>query len=245
MHTIEFLNEPTEENPFLIVKKEANFPCAPLTENDKNNAFFYAAQKFPQILNVSGKKSIEHGLVHRLDTVTEGIFLIALTQDFYDYIQNEQKNGRFTKIYQAKCEFLKENTKKIEGFPENDFKISEDFIISSYFRNFGPGAKEVRPVFENSSKIALKKIGKQKLYSTEVKILSKNQNEYFVECKIKEGYRHQVRCHLASVNLPIKGDKIYNFNERQNPQNEKIEFLATGLEFIHPKTEKKVLFKWK
>ena len=110
---IEFLNTPSKENPFLIISKTSGLPTAPLSAHDTNNALYLAAQTFPEILNVNGKKEVEHGLIHRIDTVTEGLILIATTQDAYENFINQQKNNNFTKFYTAICQ---KNQNKKEGF---------------------------------------------------------------------------------------------------------------------------------
>ena len=50
---IKVIHEPTSHKPYLIIDKPAGLPSAPLTENDKENAFSKAAELFPQILNTT------------------------------------------------------------------------------------------------------------------------------------------------------------------------------------------------
>ena len=90
MNRIEIIKEPTKEKPFLIIYKPKDLPSAPLTADDSDNAFSQAAALYPELLQVHGKKEIEHGLLHRLDTATSGLLLIARTQDFYDYLIREE-----------------------------------------------------------------------------------------------------------------------------------------------------------
>lgn len=225
MEKIRIIFEPTEQKPFLIIYKPKGLPSAPLTSEDKENALSQAVELFPQIKNVKGRKEIEYGLLHRIDTQTDGLLIIAVSQKAFDFINAEQKEGRFLKYYTAECEI------------SDTFNSSEKGIISSYFRPFGKGNKEVRPVTENSNTAALKKIGKKKLYSTEYQIISKKGNKCIVECKIKEGYRHQVRAHLAWIGLPITGDSLYN--KKSDFQNEEtasvMKFSATKIEFEYPR----------
>ena len=61
-----------------------------------------------------------------------------------------------------------------------------------------------------------KKCG-NKIYSTDIKI-KKN----IAVCRITEGYRHQVRAHLAYSGYPICGDMLYNPNAKPG---EKMQFL--------------------
>lgn len=226
---ITFINSPNEKTPFLVINKPSGIPSAPINKDDTENALSYAIKKYPQIIKVHGKKEIEYGLLHRIDTVTSGLLLIALNQDFYDYMIIQQEKGLFYKKYKAICQ-KKTNTK--DGFPpcpiNPNFVENQEFNITSYFRKYGSGAKEVRPVLQDASKIVLKKTNTNKLYSTNILIKQIKDNLILVECKINKGYRHQVRCHLAWCGLPIKNDNVYN-----ESTNSTIEFKACGLEFFY------------
>jgi len=238
---IEFLNTPSKENPFLVISKPSGLPTAPLSAQDTNNALYLAAQTYPEILSVNGKKEIEHGLIHRIDTVTEGLILIATTQNAYENFINQQKNNNFTKFYTAICQ---KNQNKKEGFPDfpqQNIFYQNEFKIQSYFRYFGPGRKEVRPVpIESLNTTQQKKVEGTSIYTTNIKIISQQNDTVKVECNITKGFKHQVRCHLAWANLPIKNDPIYNKNA--NP-SEQIAFYASKLQFLHPITNQIITFQ--
>ncbi len=226
----------SEDNyrPYVIVDKPRNLPSAPISPSDTENALSEALSLYPEIKMVHGKKECEYGLLHRLDTETEGLLLIAANQDFYDFMLEEQKEDRFIKYYTAICDIFPENAKTGDGFPTNIFKAESGTIIQSYFRHYGEGRKSVRPVTENSGKAALKKLGKAKLYSTKVVSIEKLTNDTCkVVCSITQGFRHQVRCHLAWAGLPICGDKLYNFSGKKNAEN--LMFSASKLIFEYPR----------
>lgn len=238
---IEFLNTPSKENPFLIISKTSGLPTAPLSPQDTNNALYLAAQTFPEIFSVNGKKEIEYGLIHRIDTVTEGLILIATTQDAYENFINQQKNNNFTKFYTAICQKNQNSKEGFPDFPQQNIFYQNEFQIQSYFRYFGQGRKEVRPVpVENQNKTQQKKVEGTSIYTTNVKIISEQNNTVKVECNITKGFKHQVRCHLAWANLPIKNDPIYNKNA--NP-SEQIAFYASKLQFLHPITNQIITFQ--
>lgn len=239
---IEFLNTPSYENPFLIISKPSGLPTAPLSAHDTNNALYLAAQTFPEILNVNGKKEVEHGLIHRIDTITQGLILIATTQEAYENFINQQKNNNFIKYYTAVCQNQKNNLQGFPQFLQNiDFDSEKTFSISSYFRYFGQGRKEVRPVpVENQNKTQQKKVENTSIYTTNVKIISEQNKTIKVECNITKGFKHQVRCHLAWANLPIKNDPVYNQN---GEKSEQIEFYASKLQFLHPVTNQIITFQ--
>ena len=245
------------DNPFVVIYKPHGMPSAPLKDGEEGNALYYCEKLFPAVKNVHGKKEIEHGLVHRIDTDTDGLLLFALTQDAYDSFILQQREGLFTKWYRAEYDYIKDNAALLGGFPPLDGASKDKALqaekrtgasvkkaphevttlkLTSTFRPYGPGHKQVRPVIESSSnKAALKKAG-TKEYTTLINI--KNA---IAECEIKEGYRHQVRCHLAWAGYAIKGDKLYNahFRESEN-QNDFLHFTACALEFNHPVTGKKI-----
>ena len=239
MDKIKIISEPSESQPFIVLYKTSGLPSAPISADDEDNAFSMAAKLFPEVQTVSGRKEIEHGLLHRLDTVTSGLLMIATTQSFYDYMLEEQKNGRFVKYYEAECIDCPNNSELLKGFPPVDFDArkkllcGEPVIVSSYFRNYGAGQKEVRPVSQSSNPAIMKKIGKQVVYNTEIKLIKQavaSGDTFTFECKLTAGYRHQVRSHLAWLGFPIIGDSLYNCNEKLS-DNSQIHFTATKLMF--------------
>ena len=235
MNNIEIIKAPDSIKPYAIIYKPAGLPSAPLSNTDTENAFSKTAELFPKLLNVNGKKDIEHGLIHRLDTATSGLILIASSQECYDYLIEEQQKNKISKFYKALCNI---DSNRLEGFPDFPFEISnkKSFDIVSYFRPFGPGRKQVRPVTKDSGKAALEKIGKPVLYTTTIEILKSDfvKNIAEVECKITNGYRHKVRCHLAWAGLPVIDDILYNPSVK-NESAEAMKFCATKIEFEYPR----------
>ncbi len=214
MAKIKIIQKPDLEHDFLVVYKPSGLASAPLFEGEES-ALTQAIELFPQIKKVAGKKKIEYGLIHRIDTATSGLLLIALTQDFYDFLQEEQKKGNFIKHYRALVEYEGTETK--------------EFTVISKFRSYGPKGRLVKPVFEDGTTADKKKAG-DKLYSTFIKIDGKK-----AFCKITEGYRHQVRAHLSYSGFPIKGDALYNKNYKDGQE---LEFEAFKIEFKNPSTGK-------
>ena len=247
MQKIEIVFEPTANKPFLVIYKPKGLASAPLNSEDSQNALAQAAAMFPQIKTVRGKKTIEYGLLHRLDTATDGLMVIAASQECYDFLSSEQTEGRFIKTYSAECDILSDNAQRLGGFPPAlpvlpQLPDSPAFSeVISYFRPYAEGRKEVRPVTENSGKAALSKLGKQKLYTTKIQITKLSETRAKATCEITEGYRHQVRCHLAWIGYPVVGDTLYNSNYRncENPSDKKnaenLLFSATKISFEYPR----------
>ena len=242
---IEIIHSPTQEKPFLVIYKPKGLPSAPLTADDTENALAQAAAIYSEIKSVCGKKPIEYGLLHRLDTATDGLMVIAASQECYNFLMTEQREGRFIKTYSAKCNIIPDNAEKLGGFPpslqmQQDLSLrgapatKQSIKISSYFRPYGKGRKEVRPVTEVSGKAALSKLGTKKLYSTQITIFKEDKKTALAECCISEGYRHQVRCHLAWAGFPVRGDLLYNSN-CDIKKAENLLFSATKISFEYPR----------
>ena len=219
--------------------------------------------------HVRGKKAIEAGLLHRLDTDTRGLVLFARDQTVYDFLAARQEAGQMTKTY---CAFVEPNrapeiddgygfgatelsTLKERSTAQEQVVVQEGIAVQlpltleSQFRNFGPGAKRVAPVFSGSRHY--KKDGR--LYTTVIEaadiqlssiggndIVSQTAYEFRpstplirVRCRLSRGYRHQVRAHLAAAGLPIAGDPLYALQGAEAPPVS-LQLYAVSLEFPDP-----------
>ena len=231
---ISIIHAPSVEEPFLLVNKPSGLASAPLREGD-DSAVTRLLPDFPAIARVRGRKAVEGGLVHRLDTQTSGLLLIAASQDFYDRIIAEQEAGKFIKTYTAVCD----NARSIppaEGFPPRPPFAEQgatggrsySLRVESRFRSWGPHGREVRPVSESSGPGAVKKASPG-LYRTELSLEPYEDGTVSATCRIARGYRHQVRCHLAWLGFPVKGDVLYNPAAKAG---DALCFHATGLAFL-------------
>ena len=223
---------PTDESPFLVVDKSAHIPSAPLFEGD-DSILTEAVNLFPEIALVHGKKEVEHGLVHRIDTETSGLVLIATSQKSYDALLQSQKNGKFEKWYRAEVDLMPQCAALLGGFPPPPV-LENPLIAQSFFRPFGKNGREVRPVTGEAGKSARKK-GGSVLYTTEISF----EEENVAICHITAGFRHQVRCHLAWCGFPVKGDKIYNPLKSDGD----MKFSACRITFPHPLTQIPLTFQ--
>ena len=64
------------------------------------------------------------------------------------------------------------------------------------------------------------------------RVLSHSDNYSLIEVNLMTGRHHQIRCQLAAMGCPIKGDLKYGA-PRSNPDGS-ISLLARRLEFVHP-----------
>ena len=191
-----------ETDDFIIVVKGSSLPSAPLKGGQRSVMDILFDEK-PYLKSVQGRNDNESGLLHRIDNDTRGLLLIAKTQAFYDYIQETNGSGSFVKTYTAYSKnFPGADSYKRQTFP---------FEVKSRFRSFGKNGAAVKPVFEDSGRASQKKAGNRE-YTTEILSVSpflETPACYKIEAAISAGFRHQVRAHLASLNSPVFGDRIY------------------------------------
>lgn len=204
------------DDDFVVAVKPAGLPSAPISPGDRSSALSVVGGDFPDVLCVRGRKAVERGLVHRLDTATAGLLLFARNQAAYDGMLKFQDAGLFQKEYTAFCSCVPACAEVLPGFPPPPLDAAGTeamplpFLIRSRFRHYGPGRKQVRPVSPDSRGYALKKNVSGREYSTELLSVQRDGGRLVVRCRTARGFRHQVRCHLAWCGLPVEGDALYN-----------------------------------
>jgi len=225
------------ESPFVVqdapgwsaVFKPHGMPTAPLRAGENGTLLAWFLALAPEAASVRGKKSVENGLIHRLDTPTEGLVLIAKDQSAYDALQESQNADLIRKTYRAICdpESRAELDRIVKGLP---------LAIESRFRAWGPGGREVRPVFPADRRYDA--AGRD--YRTVLVSAEFTEGEGVrCACELTRGYRHQVRAHLASIGLPIQGDDLYNrrYTGSDTGSLRILALSAVGLSFPDPITK--------
>lgn len=244
---INIIHEPSVSEPYAVILKPRGLPSAPLAEGE-NSAYAQAQNLFPMLKEVRGIKECEHGLLHRIDTETEGLLLIASTQEFYGYMRGIQEKGLFVKHYTACCA---ENTcvdesyaplprdlrQRLDAWQKEPPGKSLSFEVESRFRSYGLKNREVRPVTESAGRAAQKKAGSA-AYKTKVLLQKEAAGRVKAECTLSKGFRHQVRCHLAWCGLAIEGDALYNAAAKSAACQGAMQFRAHKIEFPYNGNQK-------
>ena len=191
-----------ETEDFAVVFKPPRVHTAPLKDNDSLLDWYAAI--YPPVMEVCGRKNYEGGLLHRLDYETQGLVLFAKNQKAFMEIIKQQEEGNFIKEYHAVCHSADSGVPFAFPFLP--------YFIESYFRPFGKGRKKVQPVTiedlqkKNSARGA-KTWGAY--YRTEIISIENCGEYYYFTVRLKRGFRHQIRCHLAWKGYPILNDPIY------------------------------------
>ena len=194
-----------EDNHIIIVNKAAGEIVQGDKTGDKSlcdTMKQYIKEKYAKPGNVF------IGLPHRLDRPVSGVVVFARTSKALERLNNMFRDGNVKKIYWA---ITKERPANPEG--EIDTWILRNEKMNKSFSY----PKEVK-----GSKHAL-------LYYRHI---ASSQNYSLIEVELKTGRHHQIRCQLASIGCPIKGDLKYGA-KRSNPDGS-ISLHARSIEFMHP-----------
>jgi 23S rRNA pseudouridine1911/1915/1917 synthase len=221
-----------ETEDFAAVFKPPQMHCAPLRNGGDTLLEWYAGM-CPQVMEVSGRKEGEGGLLHRLDFETQGLVLFAKNKDAFERIQALQEQGNFIKEYSAICH---KNVSIDSTFPPPpEFSLRNGSAIESYFRPFGPGRKQVRPVTDSAfqSRKTRHEIAQDQggYYRTEIVNVIEN-GHYALSLRLKRGFRHQIRCHLAWIGRPVQNDPLYC----PSPADGLLALRSHALFFTDPRT---------
>jgi len=223
-----------ETDNWALLIKPHNLPSAPLVETDSNTLLGWYLEKEVNARDVLGRKAIEHGLIHRLDTGTAGFVLIAKNQQSYDKLITAQKNGYIKKTYKATCSILSAHNSALQK------KLPLSVI--SRFKAFGPGRREVRHLFPDMR-------GYNEAitdYETVIEHFElSGNNTCEIICSLVRGYRHQVRSHLSYLGFPILGDHLYNpiwKDTGETGSDVPLQLIANGISFPDPELELQVSF---
>ena len=153
------------------------------------------------------------GVPHRLDRPVSGVCVFAKTSKALERLNEMLRQGAIHKTYWA----LTANR------PPQDSDTLTDFLVRNEAQNKSYVAK-------NGKEARLK-------YT----LIQTTDRYFLLEVELYTGRHHQIRCQLAHMGCPIKGDLKYGA-KRSNPDGG-ISLMARRIQFIHPvkKTEVDVL----
>lgn len=229
-----------EENEnYLVAYKPSYLPTVPLKNDTKLTLLKIVGEYYENVISFDGYSPWENGVMHRLDTNTSGLVLIARNKESFEYFLNLQKNGQFKKEYRATSD---KNSKRIDAYGEYPFKdpllCNKSVNIKSYFRYYGKGRKMVLPVLDSYSKILVNK-STGILYETLVSFYDETDEEFVFKCTLTSGFKHQVRTHMAWCGHPLIGDESYG-----GIKSDKFGLEAVGISFLDPKNNKEITINY-
>lgn len=155
------------------------------------------------------------GVTHRLDRPTTGVVLFARTSKALTRLNAMfQSHEQIQKTYWA----IVEKNERLLGDKANEAMRLENYLWRNEKQN---KSFVVKPGTKDAKRAALS-----------YKVIAKSERYMLLEINLETGRHHQIRCQLAAIGLPIKGDLKYGA-KRSNPDGG-ISLHARKIEFVHP-----------
>ncbi|MDY4538178.1 MAG: RluA family pseudouridine synthase [Prevotella sp.] len=148
------------------------------------------------------------GVVHRLDRPVSGLVVFAKTSKALARLNEMFRAGDVHKTYWA--------------IVKNRPAVEEDTLTHWIVRNEK----------QNKSYAYDKEVKNSKKAILHYRLISSSTNYHLIEVRLFTGRHHQIRCQLAKIGCPIKGDLKYGA-PRSNPDGS-ISLLSRHVEFVHP-----------
>lgn len=154
------------------------------------------------------------GVVHRLDRPVSGLVVFAKTSKALSRLNDMFRTGDVHKTYWA-------ITKRRDIAPEGTLT---DWLT--------------RNERQNKSYAHAKEVPGAKKAILKYKVRSVSDNYMLLEVTLLTGRHHQIRCQLAHMGCPIKGDLKYGA-PRSNPDGS-ISLHSRRVEFVHPVSKEQI-----
>ncbi len=203
-----------EDNHIIAVSKT----CNEIVQGDKTGDT-PLSEMVKQYIKVKYNKPGEVflGVTHRLDRPTTGVVLFARTSKALARLNDmfsghEQIRKTYWAIVQGQP---KEPQARLENYLVKNEAQNKSYIVPNPTSSPSGGGRE-------GSKLAIL------TYQT----LAVGEHYSLLEVNLETGRHHQIRCQLAAIGCPIKGDLKYGA-KRSNPDGG-ICLHARKIEFVHP-----------
>ena len=200
-----------EDNHIIVVNKTAS----EIVQGDKTGDT-PLSETVKEYLKVKYNKpgNVFIGVTHRLDRPVSGLVVFAKTSKALSRLNDMFRLGEVKKTYWA---VVKERPKELEGE-----------LIHWMVRNEKQNKSYAYDTEKPNSKKAILRY----------KLIGHSQNYHLLEVDLQTGRHHQIRCQLAKMGCPIKGDLKYG-SPRSNPDGS-ICLHARRVRFIHPVTKEMI-----
>lgn len=155
------------------------------------------------------------GVTHRLDRPTSGAVMFAKTSKALSRLNEMFRNGTVNKTYWA---IVKKRP-----------PLEEDTLTHYLIKNEKTNKSTAFDIEKPHTKKAV----------LHYRLLGVSDHYCLLEVNLETGRHHQIRCQLAKVGSPIKGDLKYGA-DRSNPDGS-ISLHARTISFVHPVSNENIM----
>ena len=201
-----------EDEDILVINKEANVPVHPSIRNYENTLANGVAYYFAQ----KGQDFV-YRCINRLDRDTTGALILAKNPYSAAVLSTQMKRREIRRTYLA----------IVEGIPPKSGTI--DAPVGRV-----DGSAITRQVDYEHGERAVTHFTRLAVVEKEL-----SQSYSLIELHLETGRTHQIRVHMKHLGYPLPGDYLYHPDYRiigRQPLH------SYQLEFVHPVTEKPMLF---
>lgn len=206
------------EDPYILVINKPAGQLSHPSARERNKSTLAAAGHY-----LLSEHLVPH-CVHRLDRDTSGLLLLAKHAHIHHLFDLLVRNHQLKRSYMAICYF------------PSHLSLHQWYTIQSRIAQ-----NPERP----SKRIVQEEMGQEAI--THFFILAKTQQAALVQLELETGRTHQIRLHMASVRMPLIGDRDYgqlSLNDDESSFYTKMAsrqmLHAYQLAFFHPVLEKSV-----
>lgn len=178
-----------ERDDLVVVDKPAGQPSAPLQPGERGTVANAVLARYPEVASI-GFSAREPGLVHRLDTDTSGLLLVARTPAAFETLSRALKEGRLDKRYHLLCQ-------------GGDLPETGTIEIP-----LAPHPKDRRRVYPCVHPRDVARYSPRPAV-TEYTRKRPCGDLWLVEARAAKASRHQIRAHFAAIGHPLAGDELY------------------------------------
>jgi len=166
------------------------------------------------------------GVTHRLDRPTTGVVLFAKTSKALERLNRMFSSGEVHKTYWCIVEnvWTTDRSRLEESLPPKEQDLT-DYLVRNEKQNRSYAYKEPH---EGAKEARL-----------HYRVMATTERYALLEVQLYTGRHHQIRCQLAHIGLPIKGDLKYGA-PRSNPDGG-ISLHSRRVQFIHPVSKQEIV----
>lgn len=180
------LNILFEDEDILVINKPPGMVVHPSAGHSSGTLVHAILAHCPDLEGIGGVQ--RPGIVHRLDKDTSGVIIVAKNDRTHQFLQAQFKKRKVGKQYLALTDTRPPTkTGRIEAAIGRDPKNRQRMAIQP----------------ENKGRMAISE------YST----LENFPHHTLLSVRILTGRTHQVRVHMAYLNCPIVGDRVYGYKK--------------------------------
>lgn len=209
-----------EDEAILAIEKPAGAPCHPIRPEERGTVANVLVARFPSQAAIG--LPLEGGFVHRLDTGTSGVLVAARTAAAYARLRSVWSTGEVVKTYLAIVEGAVARAGEIDAPLAQHGRSARRMVLAA--RGVARGALAAHTRYEPIRGPRSARVAAAGGAGTSARTL--------LRVVIREGRRHQIRVHLASIGFPVAGDEIYG----SSAPAPRLALHAHRVAFPHPAT---------